>query len=53
MQPLFLRILLFNTGVAALSFLYLLLERVRVGRIEKNRHKDKTLNETDGETIHV
>ena len=53
MQPIFLRILLFNTGVAALSFLYLLLERVRVGRMEDTRQRDNTLNETEGETVHV
>jgi heme exporter protein C len=53
MQAVFLRILLFNTGVAALSFLYLLLMRVRVGILETNRQRAVTLKETSRETFHV
>ena len=53
MEPAFLRILLFNTVVAALAFFYFMLERVRVGRLETARRDEAEREEPGGEAVHV
>lgn len=48
MDPTMLRVLLFNVLAAALAFLYLLFERIRVGRLEVARHGGHDLEDEAG-----
>jgi heme exporter protein C len=53
MDPRMLYVLLFNVAVGALVFIYLMIERVRIGRLEarlEKREDDKALS---GEVIHA
>jgi len=41
MAPIYLQILLFNVAVAALIFLYFVLERIRIGKLEAALQADE------------
>jgi heme exporter protein C len=53
MDPTMLRVLLFNVGVAAFAFLYFLLERVRIGRLEIAREDELEAPSGSGEVVRV
>jgi len=53
MAPIFRNILLFNVAVAALIFVYFLLERVRIGRIENAAELEETVPTKRSEVVHV
>lgn len=53
MEPAFLAILLFNVGVAALVFLYLLFERIRLGRHEVALEESRDSAPPSGEVVRV
>ena len=56
MQPEFLQVLLFNVAVAALIYIYLMIERVRIGRLEaglEDRLELKRQQKQSSEAIHV
>lgn len=53
MEPVFLGILLFNVAVAALVFLFLLFERVRLGRREIALEQERDGDAPSGEVIRV
>lgn len=54
MDPTMLRVLLFNVGAAALAFAYLLLERIRIGRLELARERaSERRSDRPEEVVHV
>lgn len=53
MAPIFRNILLFNVAVAALIFVYFLLERVRLGRIENAAEIEEEPTPSRSEVVHV
>jgi heme exporter protein C len=53
MEPVFLGILLFNVGVAALAFLWLLFERIHLGRLEAEREAEREAFESSSEVVRV
>lgn len=55
MDPTMLAVLLFNVGVAAIVYLYLVSERVRIGRLEHDRREEREREElpAGGEVVRV